>query len=221
MRKDGFTLIELLVVIAIIAILAAILFPVFARAREKARQASCSSNLKQLQLAVLMYAEDYDEILVAEDYDYNGNGVVNEAGIDGTWRGAIFPYVENAQLYICPSHKPSGDLFDGRWNDYGMIASYRINDVHQDSGAPTPPGGKALARIDDASSVIFLAESNGSSEGMGPQGNDPWVPTASWATRHNGGANYSFVDGHVKWLKPEAIDLPPSEGDSLVSIEKE
>ncbi|MFP3904613.1 MAG: DUF1559 domain-containing protein [Armatimonadota bacterium] len=221
MHKRGFTLIELLVVIAIIAILAAILFPVFARAREKARQASCSSNLKQLQLAVLMYAEDYDEILVSEAYDYNHNGDSNDVGEDGTWRAAIFPYVENAQLFICPSHKPSGDIFDGRYNDKGMVASYCINDAHQDSGAPSPPRGRAMAQIDDASSVIFLLESNGAADDVCPASNEyGWTPSG-WAKRHNDGANYSFVDGHVKWLKPDAIDVPPTEGDSLLTIEKE
>ena len=84
MRKQGFTLIELLVVIAIIAILASILFPVFARAREKARQTSCLSNMKQLGLACSMYAQDYDELLPTEDYNWNNNADSNEALIDGS-----------------------------------------------------------------------------------------------------------------------------------------
>src|SRR5690554_2271649 len=97
-HRRGFTLIELLVVIAIIAILAAIRFPVFARAREKARQASCSSNVKQLQLAVLMYAQDYDEKLVNEAYALVGDG---NADGDASWRGVLVPYVKNVQLFIC------------------------------------------------------------------------------------------------------------------------
>ncbi|MBC7289508.1 MAG: DUF1559 domain-containing protein [Armatimonadetes bacterium] len=99
MRRHGFTLIELLVVIAIIAILAAILFPVFARAREKARQSSCQSNLKQLMLGLLMYAQDYDEkfpnFLWGEGNSGNPNSV--------TWFKGIYPYVKNMQLYSCPS----------------------------------------------------------------------------------------------------------------------
>jgi len=101
----GFTLIELLVVIAIIAILAAILFPVFAQARNKARQSSCLSNTKQIGLAMMMYADDYDETLPSSYYYINGansqNGYVQ-------WSGMIAPYVKNWQLFICPSHKVKG-----------------------------------------------------------------------------------------------------------------
>jgi prepilin-type N-terminal cleavage/methylation domain-containing protein/prepilin-type processing-associated H-X9-DG protein len=95
MRRRGFTLIELLVVIAIIAILAAILFPVFAKAREKARQSSCLSNMKQWGLAALSYIQDYDERFPLQDY--------------GTapyvpWYSALYPYVKNEQMYHCPSY---------------------------------------------------------------------------------------------------------------------
>ena len=94
MRKHGFTLIELLVVIAIIAILAAILFPVFARAREKARQASCQSNVKQMMLGILMYAQDYDARFPRHSVGYHG-----WAG----WTAQIYSYIKNDQLYRCPS----------------------------------------------------------------------------------------------------------------------
>ncbi len=99
-RKSGFTLIELLVVIAIIAILAAILFPVFSRAREKARQASCLSNIKQMVLAGLMYAQDYDELLA------NGHIGNNPADLRVVlWFDIIQPYVKNTQILSCPSFK--------------------------------------------------------------------------------------------------------------------
>jgi prepilin-type N-terminal cleavage/methylation domain-containing protein len=101
-NRKGFTLIELLVVIAIIAILAAILFPVFARAREKARQASCASNLKQLSAAVLMYAQDYDDVLP--------KGIQQPWGTTSSspWYDMLYTYVKNGQVFQCPSLRDNG-----------------------------------------------------------------------------------------------------------------
>lgn len=219
MRK-GFTLIELLVVIAIIAILAAILFPVFARAREKARQSNCLSNTKQLILAALMYTQDYDEQLPHDDLDSNADGTEN-AG-DATWRGTIRPYIKNTQIFFCPSKKMSGSVFDGRWNDFGLTAGYAMNVAHwQDGpavGMHSPYSGISLAQVQAPSSCILFTESDGSHT----QGNstvDPWIPTAAWAKRHNEGANYAFIDGHSKWLKPNTLD--PASGDWLTTIEIE
>ena len=98
-RNHGFTLIELLVVIAIIAILAAILFPVFAQAREKARAASCLSNTKQLGLALMMYAQDYDENFVGSYSFPNGWGNCPRY----IWADMVQPYIKNVQLFTCPS----------------------------------------------------------------------------------------------------------------------
>lgn len=100
--RRGFTLIELLVVIAIIAILAAILFPVFARARSKARQASCQSNLKQLALGMLMYCQDYDgKFPISTPPCVAGDG---NNGLTSPWWMLIMPYVKNEQLFACPSY---------------------------------------------------------------------------------------------------------------------
>jgi prepilin-type N-terminal cleavage/methylation domain-containing protein len=115
-ERTAFTLIELLVVIAIIAILASILFPVFARARENARRASCQSNLKQIGLGIMQYTQDYDERIP----NATGGGT-GGAAMDGGWtyfstwpydpdtqqfdpsRGSLYPYVKSTQIYICPS----------------------------------------------------------------------------------------------------------------------
>jgi len=94
MKRKAFTLIELLVVIAIIAILAAILFPVFATAREKARQTACLSNQKQLALGIIQYTQDYDEYLP------NGDSQTNQPT---GWAGQIYPYIKSANVYVCPS----------------------------------------------------------------------------------------------------------------------
>ncbi len=97
-RANAFTLIELLVVIAIIAILAAILFPVFAQARAKARQTACLSNMKQIGIAVLSYAQDYDELIVASEIYPTGNSA------DGivSWPSLIQPYIKNVEVFVCP-----------------------------------------------------------------------------------------------------------------------
>jgi prepilin-type N-terminal cleavage/methylation domain-containing protein/prepilin-type processing-associated H-X9-DG protein len=98
-QRSGFTLIELLVVIAIIAILAAILFPVFAQARDKARQTACLSNMKQASLAIIMYQQDYDESFPLDDQEYLGE-VYN---YDMSWTKAVQPYVKNLAMFVCPN----------------------------------------------------------------------------------------------------------------------
>src|SRR5215216_6862587 len=110
-RPKGFTLIELLVVIAIIAILAAILFPVFARARENARRSACQSNLKQIGLGLLQYTQDYDEAFVADWFTGTGPVPTDPEGTPGAhykWQDAIYSYVKSEQLFTCPSHTFSG-----------------------------------------------------------------------------------------------------------------
>src|SRR5215470_19728393 len=108
-RRKAFTLIELLVVIAIIAILAAILFPVFAQAREAARKTSCLSNTKQLGLAIMQYVQDYDEMYPSNSWDTPAIGVTDQDTKDPTYKSAIIwmwrvmPYMKNKQILVCPS----------------------------------------------------------------------------------------------------------------------
>lgn len=177
-RRTGFTLIELLVVIAIIAILAAILFPVFARAREKARQSSCLSNLKQIATATLMYCQDYDETMPR---------YYHTSSLNFTAQTSIQPYIKNEQIWMCPSG----------WADYHY---------YWDSGwpgaPPEMPGSygynhrlsyKILADIDRPAETGVWADCQERLVILHENGRYRTVD------RHNGGGNMAFVDGHAKW----------------------
>jgi prepilin-type N-terminal cleavage/methylation domain-containing protein/prepilin-type processing-associated H-X9-DG protein len=200
--RRGFTLIELLVVIAIIAILAAILFPVFAKAREKARQTSCLSNLKQMGSAFLMYAQDWDE-----RFPKYRQGSAQPA-CTVMWHTVLQPYVKNSQIMICPS--------------VGDAISYGCNEVHVSPCGATVSGvsmGK-LARPAQAY-VAFDAAGDGNCT-TGKTGVE-WAgfmcgycpvcggcgyftyPTAS-SKRHNDGCNAAFADGHAKWYTVTAFN---------------
>jgi len=190
MRKiKGFTLIELLVVIAIIAILAAILFPVFARAREKARQASCLNNQKQWALAWHMYVQDYDEAIPAHCPKVNTNGGYYWAW-DRLWFMVLEPYVKNREIRYCPSDNYRG----GYGINYGYNCCYLRN---VDWGYAA--GAIKLSEITRPSQTIMAGETK---QGLYVLYN-PTVTSYAWGyayDRHNGGANYSFCDGHAKWI---------------------
>ena len=147
--RRGFTLIELLVVIAIIAILAAILFPVFAKAREKARQTNCLSNVKQLMLGVMQYAQDYDERMPYLNLATGGNYTLPNGSSHASpmlWHTIIYPYIKNIQLYTCPSDTV---VYTGGYTGGG---SYGIN---------TYSDGLALAMFDRPAECMFIAEASG------------------------------------------------------------
>ncbi|MBM3500727.1 MAG: DUF1559 domain-containing protein [Armatimonadetes bacterium] len=190
-RRTGFTLIELLVVIAIIAILAAILFPVFARAREKARQASCQSNLKQVALAHLMYAQDFDEVGTPRDVWPGNAGTVRYA-----WTGLLDPYIKNTQLFVCPSQRASRTCGTPAW--IGAGTSYGYNFCFNRSAMSTllSPAEHFLQLDWRAIGIKW------NSTGCACSANCPW--NARWregvdTPPHNDGLNASYADGHVKY----------------------
>jgi prepilin-type N-terminal cleavage/methylation domain-containing protein/prepilin-type processing-associated H-X9-DG protein len=203
-RDRGFTLIELLVVIAIIAILAAILFPVFARAREKARQASCLSTVKQMGLAAMMYAQDYDETNVPCNTT-NVNITYSRPGGDfslswGPWFALIQPYTKNPHIFICPS---GGDNYYG-CTSYG--ANIRV--TGRTFGRPVVK----LAEIEYPAQTILFADSSGHADDN-YSSNNMWRLDASFhpsffiPARHNGGANIAYCDGHAKWHRIMENDI--------------
>lgn len=208
MRRRGFTLIELLVVIAIIAILAAILFPVFARAREKARTASCQSNMKQITLGVLMYSQDYDE-RIPELRFYPPNGYTYQNGTTGScyfWVEAIQPYLKNYQIWNCPS----------RSQNPNCRAGVRRGDNHTHTYVENPYiQGRKQAEFPQTADLILLMEGcNCPDLGMWchrmfcTQG-CPLHPNGMASNdQHSGGANWAFADGHVKWLKGRSTTTP-------------
>jgi prepilin-type N-terminal cleavage/methylation domain-containing protein len=168
-QKKGFTLIELLVVIAIIAILAAILFPVFAQAREKARQASCMSNMKQIGIAALSYAQDYDERTPRNWYGDMGMEATTASGDTPErykWMDAIQPYINNTQVFTCPSassllYVPRTSLTAGqttlKYGSYAYNRAYGQVDVESDS----TPAGKSLSQIAVPTETVWFAEPPG------------------------------------------------------------
>ena len=202
--RRGFTLIELLVVIAIIAILAAILFPVFARAREKAKQTACLSNCKQIGLATMMYCQDYDEF-----YPQTWVGFPRTV-----WAHVIQPYMKNTQLMVCPS-KPqqswSGGISTRPGYGNGLAdrrMGYGQNTSYSGAGAGHDGIGRGYNTLSDvkapADCVVYA-----DSKPYNPSSYGDFIcdtvqvqnASARPAFRHNDGANFIFADGHAKWWK--------------------
>lgn len=212
MYRKGFTLIELLVVIAIIAILAAILFPVFSKVRERARQAACMSNENQMGLALLQYVQDDDELLPNRK---------NEGG-KKNWKTYINPYIKSAQVWVCPSDPYAGLDADGS----SFPADYAAN---TDSGNGNPliqpfvdcnawnggscPNSASQAQMAQPSQTLCMVEFDGGYSDYrvttAPFWGITWAGTGSLMfAGHAGRANFLFLDGHVKALKPlQTLDM--------------
>ena len=217
-KKKAFTLIELLVVIAIIAILAAILFPVFARARENARRSSCTSNLKQIGLGVFQYTQDYDEKLPRHFY-----GVAGQPG-DGNgnkdyprWEDVVQPYIKSTQVFVCPSQ--SGQTFRTS-NTYPIVPARQQNEMgsyawnvtywgNDENVARGLQDGPALSKIPAVSETIMIADADGNTGNAEVSWSDiasqplpdakATPPTLGQVRfRHLDTANTLYCDGHVK-----------------------
>ena len=215
-KKSAFTLIELLVVIAIIAILAAILFPVFARARENARRSSCQSNLKQIGLGIMQYVQDYDET-----YPMNAQGTTvqsTDSSAFGFWMVNTHPYVKSTQVYTCPSGSrtivgtyitPSGPL------NFATLYGYGANEqiIVPSDGTPikiarlgstaliamaadaTTPTWNNPARVVNANNMVA---NSGSTNATDAAYDCPREIKKNGA-RHFEGSNVLYADGHVKY----------------------
>jgi prepilin-type N-terminal cleavage/methylation domain-containing protein/prepilin-type processing-associated H-X9-DG protein len=213
-RRHGFTLIELLVVIAIIAILAAILFPVFSRAREKARQTSCLSNLKQLGLGLIMYTQDYDETYPPFAYETNPPDIMSAV----TAFDMVNPYIRNAQILLCPDDKVGRVIRSGTSTPPPLLpsppapkCSYGANLADPTIAAidplppqyvlglpdglggalpPTPVMGEGDFEAPSQTTLLWDAENNPTLQPLLL----PW-------SGHNGVTNVAFLDGHAKACK--------------------
>ncbi len=213
--KKAFTLIELLVVVAIIAILAAILFPVFARARENARRSSCQSNEKQIGLGLIQYTQDYDERWPAKGRDNVG-----------PWSSAIQPYIKSVQVWDCPSNPNAGTRsglglsipsdyvanVDNEYFYFYFVSNGPFDDLN---GA-----GKSLSSITVPSTTIAVCELNEKQTGAyelnvtdGAMGNNNQMFSG-----HLGTSNFLFCDGHVKSLRPTMTIASADGGPASVNM---
>jgi len=242
-RRRAFTLIELLVVIAIIAILAAILFPVFAQARESARTTACLSNMKQLGLGLTMYVQDYDEYY---PNIYQGWGNVSGAYQEGwMWKNAINPYTKNKGIMKCPSNPVAdvngpGTLPPGNsnnWNGNGMgyamendkimNQSYAMNagsttwcavEDHGTDWAPKKP--LKLAAINKPANLIAIGETTWRQGDFGPdwflQSGGQCGGLALYAHHaNNGPANFIYYDGHAKGKRQMQVMFPLTQTEMV------
>ena len=230
----AFTLVELLVVIAIIAILAAILFPVFARARENGRRASCQSNLKQIGLGLIQYSQDYDEIFIADWYGENtddGPGDTYPPGgakVSYKWADAAYPYIKSEQVFTCPSASGNSaipyvyyrNIPNGSSRPYNQLGSYTI--VHGygvNDATRTPPVSHPISTTNNRLVNLSQAATPATTAWVLDGDGDFYtqvVPAGNLDTnlidRHLETINVLWLDGHVKAVKLETLNRKNAAG---------
>jgi len=236
--KRGFTLIELLVVIAVIAVLAAILFPVFARVRENARRSSCQSNLKQIGMGLSLYSQDSDETFIADWYGPMGYGETDPKGVAPgryKWMDAVYPYIKNQQIFSCPSERSSDSRYmyhgDAAFTEpsrdylgsYVIAHGYGPNVANRTPPVSHPLVGQVvkLAQMQSASDTAWVMDGTKDfffscfdvTNNVTFPILDSTPRTWSNATeRHLGTINVLYCDGHVKAVKLEALAATGSNG---------
>lgn len=220
--QRAFSLIELLVVIAIISIIGAILFPVFAQAREKARQIVCASNMRQLGMAFLQYFDDNDEAMPS-----TAAGGDAGVGATGGWiyyssytgdgsgskfvpnRGSLYSYVDSSAVYVCPDDSNGQRAGDS----YAYNSCLTSPSIQAASGPGFVWPGKPLSIVPSPSNTLLLAEegsdlliwSTSTNDGLMNMDSDPGYDYEAYSKRHNNGSEALFLDGHVKWMNYNAL----------------
>jgi len=217
LRRAGFTLIELLVVIAIISILASILFPVYSRVRENARRTKCISNVKQLVMAFMMYADDHDETLPIWCMDYPWQSDLND-GRGNTWDAVLLPYYRNSELLACPSNPLPRT--NASWSGSPQLRGYAMSGytAGSDTGTYATPefvsefpaptrtvlifekGGAPINYYADAKAEHFFQQGMQRCLKETPEqdGSYEWCQSYTDSTWHTRGKVFGFVDGHAK-----------------------
>lgn len=218
-RKSGFTLIEILVVIAIIAIIAAILFPVFGSARENARRAACQSNMRQIGMAFMQYAQDYNDRLPSVSDAMASDGARNTwnpfnkfvGGNEGKTdfkmgESTLQPYLKATQIFVCPSD----DLGEENGLSYSSNACVNYSATTPAAPSGTLHRGRKLSAFQNTTQWALLVEeaisfNNRSTDTTTDDGYYLLQAGNGMSARHAEGSNVSFIDGHVKWFKPESF----------------
>lgn len=223
-HSSGFTLVELLVVIAIIAILASILFPVFARARENARRSACQSNIRFIGIGISQYVQDFDERYPMVYADPSSGA--------GGWVRAVQPYLKSVQMFQCPADSVAPASMSA--GDGYTTAAPDVTDYFYNANVGWDPAKSGIGRkLSDFTAPVMTILTG--DQKSGPEFSYADAPgilggacTAAdtynsadtnlyrqddaASERHLGGANYAFVDGHVKWLNPGKVTCAAADG---------